>query len=136
VEVYEKIKQNDKLGSLCDFWNWCRYTLFKLLILMKNNLNSLCGNNNMNVQCKKVIISGVVQGVGFRYHTSHQGMKLGLTGYAKNLENGDVEVAVCGLSQQIVEMEKWLQVGPKTSLVESVKSELVSYEPIAGFKIL
>ena len=90
----------------------------------------------MDAQCKKFIISGVVQGVGFRYYTSHQGMKLGLTGYAKNLDNGDVEVAVCGHRQQIVEMEKWLQIGPKTSWVESVKSELVSYEPITGFEIL
>ncbi|CAH2563768.1 acylphosphatase [Vibrio cholerae] len=46
----------------------------------------------MEKQCSKFIVSGHVQGVGFRYHTSHQGLKLGLTGYAKNLNNGDVEV--------------------------------------------
>ncbi|MBU2898847.1 acylphosphatase [Vibrio hepatarius] len=89
----------------------------------------------MDAQCEKFTISGVVQGVGFRYYTSHEGTKLGLTGYAKNLKNGDVEVIVCGRSQQIAEMEKWLQVGPKTSLVSSVKSEPVPYVSFTDFEI-
>lgn len=55
----------------------------------------------MNQKCEKFTVSGIVQGVGFRYHTSHYGMKLGLTGYAKNLNNGDVEVVVCGNEEQI-----------------------------------
>ncbi|POF52593.1 acylphosphatase, partial [Vibrio vulnificus] len=44
----------------------------------------------MTVRCEKFVVSGRVQGVGFRYHTSHQGLKLNLVGYAKNLCNGDV----------------------------------------------
>ena len=51
-------------------------------------------------KCEKFTVSGLVQGVGFRYHTSYQGMRLGLTGYAKNLNNGDVEVVVCGEEAQ------------------------------------
>ena len=55
----------------------------------------------MVLKCEKFLIVGHVQGVGFRYHTSHQGLKLGLTGYAKNLNSGDVEVIACGTEEQI-----------------------------------
>ncbi|GIB14828.1 acylphosphatase [Vibrio cholerae] len=37
----------------------------------------------MDKQCNKFIVSGHVQGVGFRYHTSHQGLKLGFNGLRK-----------------------------------------------------
>ncbi|MCG9682387.1 acylphosphatase [Vibrio sp. Isolate23] len=90
----------------------------------------------MNQKCEKFTVSGVVQGVGFRYHTSHYGMKLGLTGYARNLNNGDVEVVVCGNEEQIADMAKWLEAGPKTSHVDSVVSEPMSFKPFSGFKIL
>ncbi|NOF49328.1 hypothetical protein GWZ50_07550, partial [Vibrio cholerae] len=40
----------------------------------------------MEKQCSKFIVSGHVQGVGFRYHTSHQGLKLGLTGCSGQLK--------------------------------------------------
>lgn len=90
----------------------------------------------MNQKCEKFTVSGLVQGVGFRYHTSYQGMRLGLTGYAKNLNNGDVEVVVCGEESAVLLMADWLQEGPKTSRVESVVSELASYKPYKGFKIL
>ena len=43
-----------------------------------------------------ILISGVVQGVGFRYFTRQNAMKLGVHGYAKNLPNGKVEVVAEG----------------------------------------
>lgn len=91
----------------------------------------------MEKQCSKFIVSGHVQGVGFRYHTSHQGLKLGLTGYAKNLNNGDVEVVACGAPERLEELYLWLQEGPKTASVRQVlrlNSEL-EYD-YQGFEIL
>ncbi|BBM64611.1 acylphosphatase [Vibrio alfacsensis] len=90
----------------------------------------------MNLKCEKFIVKGHVQGVGFRYHTSHQGLKLGLTGYAKNLNSGDVEVMACGTPDQISEFALWLEDGPRTATVESVFRESASYKPFRGFKIL
>ncbi|MDA0129184.1 acylphosphatase [Vibrio sp. MarTm2] len=87
-------------------------------------------------KCEKFTVSGLVQGVGFRYHTSHQGMKISLSGYAMNLNNGDVEVVVCGEEGNIARMAEWLQHGPKTSRVDKVVSEPVAYKPFNGFKIL
>ncbi|WP_045466785.1 acylphosphatase [Vibrio hyugaensis] len=90
----------------------------------------------MVLKCEKFLIVGHVQGVGFRYHTSHQGLKLGLTGYAKNLNNGDVEVIACGTEAKIAAFSAWLEDGPRTATVESVTQEGVSYKPFRGFKIL
>ncbi|NOI03655.1 acylphosphatase [Vibrio anguillarum] len=92
----------------------------------------------MAQQCDKFIVTGRVQGVGFRYHTAHQGLKLGLTGYAKNLHNGEVEVIAIGNSENLEQFYQWLQQGPKTAKVMSVLREsLLSYtEKYSGFEIL
>lgn len=55
----------------------------------------------MSQICVKASIKGRVQGVGFRFHTAHEGLKCGLTGYAKNLPNGSVEVLACGMKRQL-----------------------------------
>ncbi|EGZ6889862.1 acylphosphatase [Vibrio cholerae] len=91
----------------------------------------------MEKQCSKFIVSGHVQGVGFRYHTSHQGLKLGLTGYAKNLNNGDVEVVACGAPERLEELYLWLQEGPKTASVRQLRrlSSDTDYD-YPGFEIL
>ncbi len=46
--------------------------------------------------CTMAWIHGVVQGVGFRYSTQREALHLGLTGYARNLDDGSVEVLACG----------------------------------------
>ncbi|UPQ86817.1 acylphosphatase [Vibrio sinaloensis] len=90
----------------------------------------------MEQSCEKFTVSGVVQGVGFRYHTAHQAMQLGLEGYAMNLANGDVEVVACGQQSKIDRLSTWLEQGSRTSHVDSVVREPISYKPYKGFKIL
>ncbi|WP_140397059.1 acylphosphatase, partial [Escherichia coli] len=50
----------------------------------------------MSKVCIIAWVYGRVQGVGFRYTTQYEAKKLGLTGYAKNLDDGSVEVVACG----------------------------------------
>lgn len=91
----------------------------------------------MSVKCDKFIVSGVVQGVGFRYHTAHQGLTLGLTGYAKNLFSGEVEVIACGDADRVEELYQWLQQGPKTASVDEVqRSQSITTKCYRGFEIL
>lgn len=52
-------------------------------------------------QAKKIIFSGSVQGVGFRYTVSRLAVRYGLTGYAKNLADGSVEVVAQGQPDEI-----------------------------------
>ncbi|MGR5167317.1 acylphosphatase [Vibrio astriarenae] len=84
---------------------------------------------------RKFIVSGVVQGVGFRYHTCHEGLKLGLNGYARNLANGNVEVLATGEDGAVEQLEMWLSGGPRTASVDSVVSEQVALIEMRGFEI-
>ncbi len=83
--------------------------------------------------CDIFTVSGIVQGVGFRYFTAKEGTKIGLQGYAKNLANGDVEVLAVGTKQQLDEIAKWLEHGPRTATVEFVVRQSHPVVDIKGF---
>lgn len=91
----------------------------------------------MTQYCQKLIVKGMVQGVGFRYHTCHEGLKLGLTGYAKNLYDGSVEVVACGSESRVEALCEWLLKGPRTATVDSVTREPCEQQKrYTGFDIL
>ena len=90
----------------------------------------------MSQICVKAQITGMVQGVGFRFHTAHEGLKCGLTGYAKNLPDGSVEVMACGQEEQVKQLLVWLKDGPRTSRVDSVEWEQIDWRHYDGFEIM
>ncbi|STV36763.1 acylphosphatase [Klebsiella pneumoniae] len=51
--------------------------------------------------CTMAWVYGSVQGVGFRYSTQREALQLGVTGYARNLDDGGVEVLACGEAEQV-----------------------------------
>lgn len=65
----------------------------------------------MSKVCIIAWVYGRVQGVGFRYTTQHEAQRLGLTGYAKNMDDGSVEVVACGESDRVEQLMKWLKAG-------------------------
>ena len=67
-----------------------------------------------------VIISGRVQGVWFRASTKQQAEKLGLTGWVKNTDNGQVEAVFEGEDEKLDEIINWCHKGPSLSKVEKV----------------
>ena len=69
-------------------------------------------------------VYGRVQGVGFRYSTQRQAKTLGLSGYAKNLDDGGVEVLMYGEQQAVDTLLAWLKAGgPRTARVDRVLTE-------------
>lgn len=79
---------------------------------------------NSDKQCVKCWVHGMVQGVGFRYSTQREGEKLGLTGYARNLDDGSVEVVACGEIGQVEKLLAWLKAGgPRSARVDKVLTE-------------
>jgi acylphosphatase len=84
------------------------------------------GTQMGDIGCK-VIVSGHVQGVGFRFYTSREAHKQGLTGHAKNLYSGDVEVVLYGSDENISNMLKWLEKGPATADVNAIKVSNIPY---------
>ena len=69
----------------------------------------------------RAIVSGLVQGVSFRYYTSQRARQLGLKGYVKNRWDGTVEVVAQGEEIPLKELVRWLHVGPPWARVEDVK---------------
>ena len=73
----------------------------------------------------RFLVRGVVQGVGYRWFVSRAAERLGLSGVARNLEDGSVEVLVQGEGADITSLELELKRGPSMARVRSVdKSEL------------
>jgi len=61
-----------------------------------------------------------VQGVFFRASTRQRAQALGLTGYARNMNNGDVEVLACGDAAAVSQLCDWLWEGPAQAVVRNV----------------
>jgi acylphosphatase len=72
-----------------------------------------------------LLISGIVQGVGYRYHTRRQAQGLGLVGWVRNLDDGRVEAVLQGTREQVESMIKWCYRGPSEARVSDIS---VSYE--------
>ncbi len=70
--------------------------------------------------CAKFLISGKVQGVFFRASTRSEALALDLSGYAKNLADGRVEVVAQGTEAALAELERWLKRGPPRARVDEV----------------
>ena len=84
--------------------------------------------------CRLFRVSGRVQGVFYRASTREKAEGLGLTGYAINLRNGDVEVLACGDEAALRALEKWLWEGPPLAAVAQVKCISRPYEPPSSFR--
>ncbi len=74
-------------------------------------------------QARKYLVSGTVQGVGFRYFTQRAAAKIKVAGYVKNLRDGRVEVLVIGTPQQHRELRTVLERGPRFSSVTEIREE-------------
>lgn len=70
----------------------------------------------------KLVVSGVVQGVGYRAHCREIALQAGVTGYADNLPDGSVEVLACGEEKNVLEfLESLWKTKPAEARIDSVK---------------
>jgi acylphosphatase len=82
-------------------------------------------------QARRYFVSGRVQGVGYRYFATEAAEQIGLTGYAKNLADGRVEVYAIGTSDQLREFARALRRGPTMAAVTDLSE--VEAEVAPGF---
>jgi acylphosphatase len=83
--------------------------------------------------CRRCLVSGRVQGVFFRASTRQQAIALGVTGYARNLPDGRVEVLACGDESALQILQAWLREGPVGATVSGVQCEKVDVAVPADF---
>ena len=83
----------------------------------------------------RFFVAGKVQGVWFRASAREQAVRLGLRGYATNLEDGRVEVLAIGDDAALDALEKWLWQGPRLARVQDVARETIETPPVIfGFE--
>jgi len=70
---------------------------------------------------RRYVISGRVQGVGFRFFAERIARELGVRGYVKNLETGSVEVYAVGSQATLEEFKQRLARGPLSARVAGVE---------------
>jgi acylphosphatase len=87
-------------------------------------------------QCRRFVVTGRVQGVFFRASTQDTARHLGLTGWVRNLPNGDVEVLACGTPTALDQFQTWLWQGPPSATVGNVAVFECAAEEFAGFRIV
>ena len=82
-------------------------------------------------------VSGKVQGVSFRSYTKQIAVELELTGWVKNLPNGDVEVIVEGGDEEVKKFVRLIDRGPPNARVDNLKIKKECYSGVlGGFKIV
>jgi acylphosphatase len=78
---------------------------------------------------REFIVSGHVQGVGFRASAQMEAKRLGLIGFANNLTDGRVRVHALGTPLAMDQFSRWLEHGPRFAKIEQLHSrELTSNE--------
>ena len=78
----------------------------------------------------RVHITGRVQGVGFRFHTTRQASQRSLTGWVRNCADGGVEAEFQGNEDRVADMVKWCRSGPVIASVRNV--DVVACEESVG----
>ncbi len=85
---------------------------------------------------RRVIVRGRVQGVGFRWATRQQALRLGLRGSVGNAGDGSVHVEAEGSAEAVARLIDWLGHGPPGAEVEGVEVAAAgSAVPASGFAI-
>ena len=89
------------------------------------------------IQAKRFFVSGLVQGVGFRFFAQLAAARQGLSGYAKNLRDGRVEIYAVGGAASLAALRTDLARGPVGAEVTDVAEQDAAVEPryASGFVI-
>ena len=84
---------------------------------------------------RRVIVSGVVQGVGFRYAVERAATSRGVAGWARNRPDGTVEAVFEGDPDGVDSLERLCREGPRGSVVTGVEVNEETPEGLPGFEV-
>ena len=89
----------------------------------------------MPLVARRALVHGHVQGVAFRHHTKTLAREIGLTGWVRNVANGDVEAWVEGEERDVERFLAWIEKGPPSARVTGVDVETVAPAGHVQFKV-
>ena len=94
-------------------------------------------NINLDTIARKIYISGLVQGVGFRDWVRKTAIDLGLHGWVRNLNDGKVESLAQGRDQDVDALIRICHIGPPSAAVREVEAVTTEIDTgLTGFEIL
>jgi acylphosphatase len=79
--------------------------------------------------CKRCVVGGRVQGVFYRATAARRAHELAISGHARNLPDGRVEVLACGEPEAVQTFVSWLWIGSSAAKVTSVEVQEALLEP-------
>ena len=83
----------------------------------------------------KLVISGKVQGVGYRFSVKRKADSLGIRGYVKNLHDGSVFATAQGNISALNNFVKWCHIGPQGALVSNIEKTYAEIKDFNEFRI-
>lgn len=86
------------------------------------------------MNAKRLVISGQVQGVGYRVWMVEQARSLGVSGWVRNRLDGSVEALVAGETAAVEELLRLCRRGPRMAEVISIEEELADPPDYFGFR--
>jgi acylphosphatase len=89
-----------------------------------------------DVERRRVVVHGFVQGVGFRFSVARAAESRGVAGWVRNRPDGAVEAVFEGEREDVDALVEACRRGPRGAAVESVEVAAESPEGLAGFRIL
>jgi acylphosphatase len=87
------------------------------------------------IVARRFLITGRVQGVGFRFFADDVARAENLAGYVRNLPDGRVEAVAEGDEESVLRFERAMHRGPRGALVERVETDTIPVEHRDGFGI-
>ena len=80
---------------------------------------------------RRYLVSGLVQGVGFRHAMRREAQRLGLHGWVRNRADGTVEAVAVGADGWLDALQRWAHHGPPAAQVDTVEVTALSSEALA-----
>jgi acylphosphatase len=88
------------------------------------------------MKAKRLVISGLVQGVGFRDWMTDAAESLGVSGWVRNRPDGSVEALVAGSAPAVEELLRLCRKGPRMAVVQRIEEEMCDPPDAPGFRRL
>jgi acylphosphatase len=90
----------------------------------------------MPVKSVYLVITGRVQGVGFRYFAEHKAVEFNISGWVKNTSDGKVEIEATGEPENIKSFIDWMKIGPARAIIKTFSaSEITPTRTFTNFTI-
>jgi acylphosphatase len=83
----------------------------------------------------EVVVTGVVQGVAFRWHAADKAQGLGVRGWVRNEVDGSVRAYAVGEDVAVSDFVAWCHHGPPSAVVRDVRVTPAPPRPVRGFEV-